>query len=217
MTPNRPDSTAPSDDADRLTELDDATRTFVEDFASSWESANNARMDGRVLGLLIIVDEPYLSSARIAHLLQASTGAVSMATRALVTVGFLKRHALPGDRAHYFRVEDDVWGAFLSGEREYLRRMKGTVIGGLGLVPADAAGPRTRLRNAQRYMTWLEGYHRKMLADWEAYRDAVSDDDAVDAEGAGPEGAAPKAAASEGASASPTALGTDDHTKDETP
>jgi hypothetical protein len=212
MTPNRPDSTAPSDDADRLTELDDATRTFVEDFASSWESANNARMDGRVLGLLIIVDEPYLSSARIAHLLQASTGAVSMATRALVTVGFLKRHALPGDRAHYFRVEDDVWGAFLSGEREYLRRMKGTVIGGLGLVPADATGPRTRLRNAQRYMTWLEGYHRKMLADWEAYRDAVSDDDAVDAEGAGPDGAPP-----EGASASPTALGTNDHTKDETP
>jgi hypothetical protein len=169
MTPN-PSSAL--DDDDRPAELDDATRTFVEDFASSWESANNARMDGRVLGLLIIVDEPYLSSARIAHLLQASTGAVSMATRALVGVGFLKRHALPGDRAHYFRVEDDVWGAFLSGEREYLRRMKGTVIGGLDLVSADAAGPRTRLRNAQRYMTWLEGYHRKMLSDWEAYRDA---------------------------------------------
>ena len=164
-------------DAVRPTELDDETRTFVEDFASSWESANNTRMDGRVLGLLIIVDEPYLSSARIARLLQASTGAVSMATRALVSVGFIKRHALPGDRAHYFRVEDDVWGAFLSGEREYLRRMKGTVIGGLGLVAEDAAGHRTRLRNAQRYMTWLEGYHRKMLADWEAYRDAAEDVD----------------------------------------
>lgn len=176
------ETSAPSDDASHLTELDDATRTFVEDFASSWESANNARMDGRVLGLLIIVDEPYLSSAQIAHLLQASTGAVSMATRALVTVGFLKRHALPGDRAHYFRVEDDVWGTFLSGEREYLRRMKGTVIGGLDLVPADAAGPRTRLRNAQRYMTWLEGYHRKMLADWEAYRDAAEAAEAGDAE-----------------------------------
>ena len=206
MTTNHTETMAPSDDADRLTELDDATRTFVEDFASSWESANNARMDGRVLGLLIIVDEPYLSSARIAHLLQASTGAVSMATRALVTVGFLKRHALPGDRAHYFRVEDDVWGTFLSGEREYLRRMKGTVIGGLGLVPADAAGPRTRLRNAQRYMTWLEGYHRKMLADWEAYRDAV-DADSLEGE----------ALDEQDAAASPTVSGTDDHAKDETP
>ncbi|MCU1407893.1 MAG: transcriptional regulator [Glaciihabitans sp.] len=155
-----------------LTELDDAVRTFVEDFASSWESTHNARMDGRVLGLLMIIDEPFVSSAQIAHLLQASTGAVSMSTRSLVSVGFLKRHTVPGDRAHYFRVEDDVWGTFLSGEREYLRRMKGAVIGGLGIIPDGAAGPRTRLRNAERYMTWLEGYHRKMLLDWEAYRDS---------------------------------------------
>lgn len=165
-----------SDTGAAADELDDDTRTFIEDFASSWELANNARMEGRVLGLLMIVDEPYLSSAQIGHLLQASTGAVSMATRSLVTVGFLKRHTVPGDRAHYFRVEDDVWGTFLSGEREYLRRLKGAVIGGLGILPTEAASPRTRLRNAERYMTWLEGYHRKMLLDWEAYRDAHDDD-----------------------------------------
>lgn len=165
--------TAPRSDTGALAgELDEDTRVFIEDFASSWELANNARMEGRILGLLIIVDEPYLSSAQIGHLLRASTGAVSMATRALVTVGFLKRHAVPGDRAHYFRVEDDVWGTFLSGEREYLRRMKSAVVGGLAIVPGEAASPRTRLRNAERYMTWLEGYHRKMLLDWEAYRDA---------------------------------------------
>ena len=158
------------------TQLDEATRTFIEDFASSWELANNARMEGRVLGLLIIVDEPYLSSAQIGQLLQASTGAVSMATRSLVAVGFLKRHTLPGDRAHYFRVEDDVWGTFLSGEREYLRRMKSAVLGGLETLPGVAASPRTRLRNAERYMTWLEGYHRKMLLDWEEYRDAHEHD-----------------------------------------
>lgn len=161
------------------TQLDEDTRTFIEDFASSWELANNARMEGRVLGLLIIVDEPYLSSAQIGQLLQASTGAVSMATRSLVTVGFLKRHTLPGDRAHYFRVEDDVWGTFLSGEREYLRRMKSVVVGGLDIVPGDAVSPRTRLRNAQRYMTWLEGYHRKMLLDWEQYRDSHETDHPV--------------------------------------
>lgn len=160
-------------------QLDERTRTFIEDFASSWELANNARMEGRVLGLLIIVDEPFLSSAQIGQLLRASTGAVSMATRSLVTVGFLKRHTLPGDRAHYFRVEDDVWGTFLSGEREYLRRMKSAVVGGFDLLPADAASPRTRLRNAERYMTWLEGYHRKMLLDWEQYRDAHENDHPV--------------------------------------
>lgn len=157
-------------------ELDDKTRTFVEDFASSWELVHNTRMEGRVLGLLIIMDEPYLSSAQIGQLLQASTGAVSMATRSLVAVGFLNRHTVPGDRAHYFRVEDDVWGTFLSGEREYLRRMRGAVIGGLGILRPEATNPRTRLRNAERYMSWLEGYHRRMLRDWEEYRDAHEND-----------------------------------------
>jgi hypothetical protein len=199
------------DDA-RLTELDDATWSFVEDFATSWVSTNNSRMDGRVLALLIIVEEPFLSSARIAELLRASTGAVSTATRSLVSVGFLKRHSVPGDRSHYFRVEDDVWGNFLSGEREYLRRMKATVVGGLSLVPDDASGPRTRLRNAQRYMTWLEGYHRKMLADWEAYRDAP--DDAGDAGDGGDEDAVVAADAAEHPGASDPAAGS---RKDATP
>ncbi|WP_408625998.1 GbsR/MarR family transcriptional regulator, partial [Burkholderia cenocepacia] len=104
------------------TDLDAATRSFIEDFAYAWGVAGNPRMDGRVLGLFMIVDAPLLSSARIAHLLHASAGAVSMSTRSLLSIGFIKPVSLPGDRSHYFRVEDDVWGSFLAGERESLRR-----------------------------------------------------------------------------------------------
>jgi DNA-binding transcriptional regulator GbsR (MarR family) len=138
-------------------------------------------MEGRVLALLLIVDEPYLSSARIADLLQASAGAVSMSTRALVNLGFLKRHAIPGDRSHYFRTEDDVWGGFLAGERDYVRRINSTLEFGLDVLPEDASRPRTRLTNALRYMTWLVGHHRKMLAEWQEYRDSTL---AADASGA---------------------------------
>ncbi|WP_193753652.1 GbsR/MarR family transcriptional regulator [Microbacterium testaceum] len=153
--------------------LDEAVSAFVEDFAYAWGAAGNPRMEGRVLALLLIVDEPYLSSARIADLLQASAGAVSMSTRALVNLGFLKRHAIPGDRSHYFRTEDDVWGGFLAGERDYVRRINSTLEFGLDVLPEDASRPRTRLTNALRYMTWLVGHHRKMLAEWQEYRDST--------------------------------------------
>jgi DNA-binding transcriptional regulator GbsR (MarR family) len=161
--------------------LDEAVSAFVEDFAYAWGAAGNPRMEGRVLALLLIVDEPYLSSARIADLLQASAGAVSMSTRALVNLGFLKRHAIPGDRSHYFRTEDDVWGGFLAGERDYVRRINSTLEFGLDVLPEDASRPRTRLTNALRYMTWLVGHHRKMLAEWQEYRDSTL---AADASGA---------------------------------
>lgn len=159
--------------------LDEAVSAFVEDFAYAWGAAGNPRMEGRVLALLLIVDEPYLSSSRIADLLQASAGAVSMSTRALVNLGFLKRHAIPGDRSHYFRTEDDVWGGFLAGERDYVRRINSTLEFGLDVLPEDAARPRTRLTNALRYMTWLVGHHRAMLAEWQEYRDRTLAGDGV--------------------------------------
>lgn len=144
---------------------------WIEQFALTWEGSHSPRMEGRVVGVLMIVDRPYLSSQEIAHLLTASAGAVSTATRRLVEIGFIQRHAVPGDRNHYFRVEDDIWGSWLASERAYLPRLQRVIDEGLAASGAGD-GPRLRLSTARHYMEWLAGYHRKMLADWEAYRDA---------------------------------------------
>lgn len=168
-----------SNDA-RIFDLDEPSRQFVEEFGLVWEKAQSTRMEGRITGLLMIVDAPYLSSAQIAHLLQASAGAVSTATRRLVEVGFIKRHAVPGDRNHYFRVEDDIWGDFLAGERRYLLNLAEAISVGFGAIDDSDTGPRRRLSNARNYMTWLSGYHLKMLGDWHAYRDAMAAADPAD-------------------------------------
>lgn len=162
--------------------LSPAAAQFVEEFALTWEASNSPRMEGRIVGLLMIVDQPYLSSQQIAALLKASAGAVSGATRRLVEVGFVKRHVVPGDRNHYFRAEDDVWGSFLAGERYYLARLGKVIEDGVAATPPDAAGPRRRLANAQHYMEWLSGYHRKMLTDWQVYRDAHAEGGATPTE-----------------------------------
>lgn len=174
-----PSTPEPEADGPHVPVLDDARTQFVEQFALVWATAGNPRMEGRIMGLLMILDEPYLSSTQIATMLHASAGAVSTSTRQLVDVGFLKRHVIPGDRNHYFRVEDDIWGSFLAGERHYLQRLQDVIDTGFDALPGGerpasaASGPLLRLSNAQLYLGWLQGYNARMLSDWRAYRDAA--------------------------------------------
>ncbi|RXZ70437.1 GbsR/MarR family transcriptional regulator [Agromyces albus] len=158
---------------DRVQETDDRERRrreFAEDFGLYWEQAGSPRMDGRILGYLMIMKEPYISSAELAKVLNASAGSVSMSTRRMVDAGFIKRHVVPGDRNHYFRADDDPWGSFLAGERRYLDRQRELIEHGFDIAGDDETDVRRRLRNGSDYMTWLAQYHRKMLGEWEAYK-----------------------------------------------
>jgi len=154
--------------------LGERARRFIEEFALSWETWSSPRMEGRIVALLMIIDEPYLSSSQIASLLKASAGSVSTSTRRLVEVGFVRRHAIAGDRNHYFRVEDDIWGGFLASEQAYLARLGDAIETGFTSVDGEGEAPLRRLRNARNYMDWLSGYHTKMQADWAEYRDALA-------------------------------------------
>ncbi|MGW7686230.1 GbsR/MarR family transcriptional regulator [Kribbella sp. NPDC054772] len=146
---------------------------FVEQFALIRELAGSPRMEGRVLGYLIVSNKPYVSSAELARALSASAGSISSTTRRLIDLGFIARHAVPGDRNHYFKVDDDIWGSFLAGERRSLHKQQQLFADMLQELPDDMPGPRKRLRNARNYFEWLTSYHRKMLADWEEYRDKL--------------------------------------------
>ena len=163
---SRPDlgEDEPSEDADR--------RAFAEEFGLMWESIGSPLMDGRILGYLMVMRPPFISSAGLAAALNASAGSVSMATRRLVESGFIKRQVVPGDRSHYFRVERDIWGSWLAGERRYLDVERQLIERGLDLLtddPADEA-VRQRLVNGRDYFLWLTTYHRRMLADWEEFK-----------------------------------------------
>lgn len=150
-------------------------RQFIESFGVLREMAGEPRMEGRVLGYLMTSSKPYVSSAELARELKASAGSISVITRRLIEMGMVARHAIPGDRSHYFTVDDDIWGSFLAGERRYLDRQRTLFADLLADVPAELDGPRRRLVNARNYMEWLASYHRKMLADWKTYNETHSE------------------------------------------
>ncbi|MFI0480096.1 transposase [Actinomadura sp. 9N215] len=144
--------------------------SFVEEVGLVWEAAGSPRMDGRIVAYLLITDVPHVSSAELARALRVSAGSVSLATRRLVEAGFIRRHAVPGERSHYFRVDDDVWGSFLAGERRYLERQEELADHALALLGPEEEAPRRRLTNMRDYMRWICGSHQDLLTQWRAYR-----------------------------------------------
>ncbi|MEU9958547.1 transposase [Streptomyces sp. NPDC050982] len=149
--------------------------SFVEEVGLVWEAAGSSRMDGRIIAYLLITDVPYVSSAALAGALRVSAGSVSLATRRLVEAGFIRRHAVPGERSHYFRVDDDVWGSFLAGERRYLDRQEQLAERAIELLGPEEEAPRRRLGNMRDYMRWVRGSHHDLLTQWRTYRSQAAD------------------------------------------
>jgi len=157
-------------DAVQTDERELARRQFAEDLSIIWEMAGTNRMDGRVLGYLMIMERPFISSADLAAALHASAGAVSMATRRLVDTNFIRRHSVPGDRSHYFRAEEDPWGSFLATEKNHFDREIEVIEEALQLLEPHEESARVRLTNGRDYLNWVHGYHHKMLGDWQTHK-----------------------------------------------
>ncbi|HEX3813996.1 MAG TPA: MarR family transcriptional regulator [Mycobacteriales bacterium] len=149
---------------------DEERGRLVEEMGLVWTALGAPRMEGRIVGYLMFSNAPHVSTAELSEQLHASAGSISTTTRRLAEIGFIKQVAIPGERSYYFKAEDDVWGTFLAGERQYLRRRVTFAEDALAKLGKRDEAPRRRLANMRDYMTWLETYHRKMLEDWEEFK-----------------------------------------------
>lgn len=164
-----PTGTATTQGEDRLDE--DTRARYAEEIGVLFNERGWPRMEGRVLGYLMMSNTPHVSSAELAKVLRASAGSISAATRALTQAGFIKRVTVPGDRSHYFRVEEDIWGTFLATEHQYLLHRARGVEKILASLGESEEGPRKRLENMRDYHVWLYDYHHGvMLEAWEEYK-----------------------------------------------
>ncbi|GAA4663136.1 MULTISPECIES: GbsR/MarR family transcriptional regulator [Amycolatopsis] len=149
---------------------EDRRLAFVEEMGLLWEAEALSPMQGRVLAYLMLSNEPYCSSAELAEALRASKGSISTATRVLADAGLIRRVPVPGQRGHFFRTEDDVWGAFLAGERLHLRRQRAYAEAVIAELGESDVRPRRRLINMRDYMRWLEEQHHRTMREWQEYK-----------------------------------------------
>lgn len=157
------------DDPSRHISPDDRDRV-IEEMGDLWDELVMPRIEGRIVGYLMLSNAASVSSAELIEALDSSPATISVATRRLTESGFIRKVTASGRRGHHFRVDEDIWGAFLAGERKYLDKRARLAEHFMELLGPDDHEPLQRVTNMRDYMQWLTSYHRKMLADWEEFK-----------------------------------------------
>ena len=141
----------------------EARAEFVEALGFLVESIRwMPRMNGRVLGCLLVADGP-LTQAELRDQLDASLGAVSTATRALLEKRFALRVGLSGSRQTGLVIHPDAWRNMeedgIAGVQEY-STLALTTLEALGDEESPAA---THLRQMNDYFVEVERRMRAIL------------------------------------------------------
>jgi DNA-binding transcriptional regulator GbsR (MarR family) len=137
---------------------------YVEDMGLFFEEYGSQRSIGKVIGVLLLVEDP-LSQEDLMRLLSLSRTSTSTALQwATEHLGFVERVSLPGDRKRYYHIRSEIteWLARSNYQRlADLQRL---------LVTAERlAGPRARARLApmREFISFLTQRIEAALAEWE--------------------------------------------------
>src|SRR4030042_1719329 len=129
---------------------------FIEDFGLLFEESGHPRMAGRILGCLLISDQPYLSSTELSEILQASKGSLSTMTRFLLQMGLIERVGLPGHRRDYFQIKSSAWTQLVRHAVYELSALRKMAERGLELMEGQDSEIKQRLQEARDLFSHME-------------------------------------------------------------
>ena len=130
---NAPPGAEETEDVEEDALTPEKTR-FVESMGRYFEQFGLSRIGGRLLGLLMIAEEP-LSLDDMATTLSVSRASISTNIRLVTTTRMAELVTKPGDRRDYYQFTHDAWGHALRAEMNSLpplRRMAARALAALG-------------------------------------------------------------------------------------
>ena len=132
----------------------DARRRYAEEFGVVGESMGMPRMNGRLLGWMLICDPPRQSITDLMGALGVSRASVSIATRLLQANGLIRRAVEPGSRGYSFELNPDAFSQ-LRADVQFgaLRRL---LERGIAIVGDDTDPKAARLREARDFYAFVE-------------------------------------------------------------
>jgi DNA-binding transcriptional regulator GbsR (MarR family) len=140
---------------------------FVEDFGLLFEESGHPRMAGRILGCLLISDQPYLSAIELSEILQASKGSLSTMTRFLLQMGLIERVGLPGRRRDYFQIKSSAWTQLVGHAVYELSALRKMAERGLELMEGQDSELKQRLQEARDLFSYMEREYPLLIERWE--------------------------------------------------
>ena len=148
----------------------DAAERFVEQFGDIIELQGMPRMAGRVMGSLIISDQPYQSTSDLIEALKASKASVSTATRLLIRLNLVERISLLGKRYDYFRIKPDALHHHLREGMSQLSIFRELAERGLELIANKDSASWQWLEESRSLYAFFEREFPALLKRWEQER-----------------------------------------------
>jgi len=140
---------------------------FIEDMGLLFEESGHPRMAGRILGCLLIANQPHLSTTEIAETLQASKGSLSTMTRFLLQLGIIERVGIPGKRVDYYRIKSGAWPVLVRHAIYELTALRKLAEHGLELMGEKESEMKARLAEARDLFAFVEREYPLLIERWE--------------------------------------------------
>jgi len=148
----------------------EARRRFIEDAGELMDEHALPRMAGKVIGALLICVPPYMALDELADELQASKGAISMATRLLLRIGIVERVGLPGQRRRYYRIRPNLWEELFVRSTEHFEEHVRLVEEGLELMKGEPVEMSRRLVEMKAFTEFLADELPGLVERWRRRR-----------------------------------------------
>ncbi len=135
-----------------MRKLPPVAQEFVEQFGLALAAEGLARTPGRVLGLILMLDDGG-DLEFLATQLHVSRASISTSTRLLESMGAIDRHSVPGQRRIVYRAAARGHNRGMEAVLMRMRRTLDVVSGARRQLPKEMAGAKARLQRVEDYYT----------------------------------------------------------------
>jgi len=130
-------------------------KQFIEQAADLMEEHGLPHMAGRVIGALLVCMPQYMSHDELAESVQASKGAISMATQLMLRMEVVERISLPGERRHYYRLRETFLEDVMQERTEHFLQHERLFEAGTHLLRDEPLEANLRLTELQAYVDFF--------------------------------------------------------------
>jgi DNA-binding transcriptional regulator GbsR (MarR family) len=145
-----------------------AIAEFIEEMGITYEAFGLTRMEGRLLGALLVAIPAEQSAEDLAETLQASRGSISSAVRRLEVVGLSLRLSKPGERKDYFRMVPNAWNQMMHRRVKAMTALRQLMERGLASVQDRPAEDKRNLQEAVAFYRFWEESLDLLISHWHA-------------------------------------------------
>lgn len=150
----------------------DNKQQFVEEVGLYFERVGLTRMEGRIIGWLLICDPPHQSMGDLVEALGASKSSISVSLRTLVTLYLIEQISIPGERRDYYKASADMWNRSFRARAHQLTELRQLAERGIDLLAEEAPEQRRRLQLMRDHNAFMEQEFPKLLDKWDEIKKA---------------------------------------------